>query len=84
MTPARELAFQISEQFEALGASIGLKCGMLSFENLYLVSSKFTSYLYKFVLSAVIVGGMDMMTQSIMLAKKPHVVIGALIIVNLL
>ncbi|KPI95738.1 PREDICTED: probable ATP-dependent RNA helicase DDX47 [Papilio xuthus] len=26
LTPTRELAFQISEQFEALGASIGVKC----------------------------------------------------------
>lgn len=50
LTPTRELAFQISEQFEALGASIGIKC-------------------------AVIVGGIDMMTQSLMLAKKPHIVI---------
>lgn len=29
LTPTRELAFQISEQFEALGSSIGIKCGML-------------------------------------------------------
>ncbi|XP_077526066.1 putative ATP-dependent RNA helicase DDX47 [Haemaphysalis longicornis] len=50
LTPTRELAFQISEQFEALGASIGVK-------------------------SAVIVGGIDMMTQALTLAKKPHVVI---------
>ncbi|CAF4584020.1 unnamed protein product, partial [Rotaria magnacalcarata] len=50
LTPTRELAYQISEQFEALGASIGVKC-------------------------AVIVGGMDMMSQSIALAKKPHIVI---------
>ncbi|XP_071130392.1 probable ATP-dependent RNA helicase DDX47 [Mytilus edulis] len=50
MTPTRELAFQISEQFEALGSSIGIKC-------------------------AVIVGGIDMMTQSLMLAKKPHIII---------
>ena len=50
LTPTRELAYQISEQFEALGASIGIKC-------------------------AVIIGGIDMMTQSIMLAKKPHIVI---------
>ncbi|ELU13896.1 hypothetical protein CAPTEDRAFT_175937 [Capitella teleta] len=50
LTPTRELAFQISEQFEALGASIGVKC-------------------------AVIVGGMDMMTQSMVLAKKPHIII---------
>ena len=47
----RELAFQISEQFEALGAGIGVKC-------------------------TVIVGGVDMMTQSLALAKKPHIVIG--------
>ena len=51
LAPTRELAFQISEQFEALGASIGLK-------------------------AAVIVGGVDMMTQAIALARKPHIVIG--------
>lgn len=50
LTPTRELAFQISEQFEALGVSIGVKC-------------------------AVIVGGMDMMSQALTLAKKPHVLI---------
>lgn len=50
LTPTRELAFQISEQFEALGASIGVKC-------------------------AVIVGGMDMVTQALVLSKKPHIII---------
>ena len=50
MTPTRELAFQISEQFEALGSTIGIKC-------------------------CVIVGGIDMMTQALMLAKKPHIII---------
>ncbi|XP_071813230.1 probable ATP-dependent RNA helicase DDX47 [Apostichopus japonicus] len=50
LTPTRELAFQISEQFEALGSNIGVSC-------------------------AVIVGGIDMMTQSLQLAKKPHIVI---------
>uniref|UniRef100_A0A3Q3WG41 RNA helicase n=1 Tax=Mola mola TaxID=94237 RepID=A0A3Q3WG41_MOLML len=50
LTPTRELAFQISEQFEALGSSIGVKC-------------------------AVVVGGIDMMSQSLVLAKKPHIVI---------
>lgn len=50
LTPTRELAFQISEQFEALGSSIGIKC-------------------------AVIVGGIDIMTQSLALTKKPHVII---------
>ena len=28
LTPTRELAYQISEQFEALGSTIGVKCGM--------------------------------------------------------
>ncbi|XP_063674118.1 probable ATP-dependent RNA helicase DDX47 [Bolinopsis microptera] len=50
LTPTRELAYQISEQFEALGSGIGVKC-------------------------AVIIGGIDMMTQAIMLAKKPHIVV---------
>ncbi|XP_077591039.1 putative ATP-dependent RNA helicase DDX47 [Stigmatopora nigra] len=50
LTPTRELAFQISEQFEALGSSIGVKC-------------------------AVVVGGIDMMSQSVILAKKPHIII---------
>lgn len=50
LTPTRELAYQISEQFEALGAGIGVKC-------------------------AVIVGGMDMMSQALTLAKKPHIII---------
>lgn len=27
LTPTRELAYQISEQFEALGSTIGIKCG---------------------------------------------------------
>ncbi|ORX88839.1 DEAD-domain-containing protein [Basidiobolus meristosporus CBS 931.73] len=50
MAPTRELAFQISETFESLGAIIGVRC-------------------------AVIVGGMDMMSQAIALSKKPHILI---------
>uniref|UniRef100_A0A182KEC6 RNA helicase n=1 Tax=Anopheles christyi TaxID=43041 RepID=A0A182KEC6_9DIPT len=50
LTPTRELAYQISEQFEALGATIGVKC-------------------------CVIVGGMDLVTQAIQLARKPHIII---------
>ncbi|KAG8182407.1 hypothetical protein JTE90_018298 [Oedothorax gibbosus] len=50
LTPTRELAFQIAEQFEALGSVIGVK-------------------------TVVIVGGMDMMTQSLTLSKKPHIII---------
>eukprot|EP00966_Prymnesium_polylepis_P292786 6762094-Prymnesium_polylepis.1 len=51
VSPTRELAFQIGEQFEALGSVIGVKC-------------------------AVAVGGVDMVQQSIMLAKRPHIVVG--------
>lgn len=50
LTPTRELAFQIGEQFEALGSNIGVKC-------------------------TVIVGGMDMVSQALQLAKKPHILI---------
>ena len=50
LAPTRELAFQINEVFEALGASIALH-------------------------SVCLVGGIDMMTQSIALAKKPHVIV---------
>ncbi|XP_033630479.1 probable ATP-dependent RNA helicase DDX47 [Asterias rubens] len=50
LTPTRELAYQISEQFEALGSSIGVNC-------------------------AVVIGGIDMMTQALQLAKKPHIVV---------
>ena len=50
LTPTRELAFQISEQIEALGVTIGVKC-------------------------ATIVGGMDMVSQAIVLAKKPHIIV---------
>lgn len=48
LAPTRELAYQISQQFEALGSLISVKC-------------------------VVLVGGMDMVAQSIALGKKPHV-----------
>ncbi|CAK8564573.1 unnamed protein product [Lathyrus sativus] len=51
LSPTRELAIQISEQFEALGSEIGVKC-------------------------AAIVGGIDMVQQSLKLAKKPHIIVG--------
>lgn len=50
LAPTRELAYQISQQFEALGSLISVRC-------------------------AVIVGGMDMVPQSIALAKKPHIIV---------
>jgi len=50
LTPTRELAFQIAEQFELLGEKFGLKC-------------------------AALVGGMDMVSQAVMIGKKPHIII---------
>lgn len=50
LAPTRELAYQISQQVEALGSTIGVR-------------------------SATIVGGMDMMSQSIALSKRPHVIV---------
>ncbi|KAF2097697.1 ATP-dependent rRNA helicase RRP3 [Rhizodiscina lignyota] len=50
LAPTRELAYQISQQFEALGSLISVKC-------------------------AVLVGGIEMMPQSVALGKKPHIVV---------
>ncbi|KMU71805.1 ATP-dependent rRNA helicase rrp3 [Coccidioides immitis RMSCC 3703] len=50
LAPTRELAYQISQQFEALGSLISVRC-------------------------AVIVGGMDMVSQAIALGKKPHIIV---------
>lgn len=50
LAPTRELAYQISQSFENLGSTIGVRC-------------------------AVIVGGMDMVSQSIALGKKPHIIV---------
>ncbi|KAD6794422.1 hypothetical protein E3N88_05318 [Mikania micrantha] len=56
LSPTRELAIQIAEQFEALGSSIGVK-------------------------SAVLVGGVDHVQQSIALGKRPHIVVCLIIFV---
>ena len=50
LSPTRELAIQISEQFQALGASISLR-------------------------TSVLVGGVDLMSQSLSLGKRPHVIV---------
>lgn len=50
MTPTRELAYQLAEQFRALGSCLHLRC-------------------------AVVVGGMNMITQAQTLMQRPHVVI---------
>ncbi|UZJ52029.1 hypothetical protein CBS101457_001349 [Exobasidium rhododendri] len=50
LAPTRELAYQITQQLESLGSTIGVRC-------------------------ATIVGGMDMMSQSIALGKRPHIVV---------
>lgn len=50
MVPTRELAHQISQQFQALGTGMGVRC-------------------------AVIIGGENVMQQSLMLSRKPHVIV---------
>ncbi|CCL99336.1 uncharacterized protein FIBRA_01354 [Fibroporia radiculosa] len=50
LAPTRELAYQISQQFEGLGSAMGVRC-------------------------VTIVGGLDMMAQSVALAKRPHIVV---------
>ncbi|EXB87881.1 DEAD-box ATP-dependent RNA helicase 10 [Morus notabilis] len=50
LSPTRELAIQIGEQFEALGSEIGVRC-------------------------AVLVGGVDIVQQSLNLAKRPHIIV---------
>lgn len=50
LAPTRELAYQTSQQFSALGSLISVR-------------------------TAVIVGGMDMVSQQIALAKNPHIIV---------
>ncbi|TRY67916.1 hypothetical protein TCAL_02936 [Tigriopus californicus] len=50
LTPTRELAYQIGEQFDKLGGSLGVK-------------------------TCVLVGGMDMVEQSVLLGKMPHIIV---------
>lgn len=50
ITPTRELAYQLAEQFRAFGSCLHLRC-------------------------AVVVGGMDLLTQAKTLMGRPHVVI---------
>ena len=50
LAPTRELAYQISQQFESLGSAMGVRC-------------------------AVIIGGIDMPSREIALAKRPHILV---------
>ncbi|KAK1945323.1 DEAD-box ATP-dependent RNA helicase 36 [Phytophthora citrophthora] len=50
LTPTRELAFQIADQFNAFGSSMAVRC-------------------------AVIVGGVDMLKQSLALQQRPHIIV---------
>ncbi|CAI5729891.1 unnamed protein product [Hyaloperonospora brassicae] len=50
LTPTRELAFQIADQFNAFGSSIAVRC-------------------------TVVVGGVDMLKQSLALQQRPHIIV---------
>ena len=71
LAPTRELAFQISEHFEALGSTIGLIVCMryISLYNILIQQKKQIDL-------ATIVGGIDMAAQTISLSKRPHVIVG--------
>lgn len=78
LTPTRELAFQISEQLEALGkrkkergiSELGCwSCFDLYIELYLLLGSSIG------VKCAVLVGGMDMSAQALLLSKKPHIIV---------
>ena len=71
LTPTRELAFQIAEQVEALGNFFTPFC-INSFNSFQILNKTGSSIGVK---CAVIVGGIDMMSQSLTLAKKPHIII---------
>lgn len=76
LTPTRELAFQISEQFEALGKwHLGYNRWTEEVLQGNINPSLFDPGSTIGVKCAVIVGGMDMMSQSLILAKKPHILI---------
>lgn len=75
LTPTRELAFQISEQFEALGMYIDDHFPFDIINN-----ANFHSYTFQIgssvgVKCCVVVGGMDMVSQALQLGKKPHIII---------
>lgn len=76
LTPTRELAFQISEQFEAIGKfSFSLTLTKPVVRHVLIMCCNVLSGAGIGVKCAVIVGGMDMMAQALMLAKKPHILI---------
>lgn len=50
LTPTRELAFQIADQFNVFGSSLSVRC-------------------------TVVVGGVDMLKQSLSLQQRPHIII---------
>ncbi|KAJ2016853.1 putative RNA helicase, partial [Coemansia sp. S610] len=50
LTPTRELAYQIADQFNVLGKGVNIKV-------------------------TVAIGGVDMMTQALELARRPHIVV---------
>ncbi|KAJ2898183.1 putative RNA helicase [Coemansia aciculifera] len=50
LTPTRELAYQIADQFTVLGKGVNIRV-------------------------SVVIGGVDMMTQALELARRPHIVV---------
>ncbi len=71
LTPTRELAYQIADQFRIIGKPINVNTG-------FIFSDQFITYYTIFfhkILDCVITGGMEMTEQAKQLANKPHILI---------
>ncbi|KAL8140445.1 hypothetical protein V2J09_006466, partial [Rumex salicifolius] len=84
ISPTRELAIQITEQFQALGSGFGLKaisvlCQYFSLVSVTLDSNSVVSFTLTKVIVRVfvmqLVGGMAMNMQEITLGNRPHIIV---------
>jgi len=80
MTPTRELAIQISEQFRALSAGMSFKVNYALVSvpflhpDLIFRTELYFSHPFPFQ-DCVVIGGVDMQKQARELSRRPHVVI---------
>ena len=75
IAPTRELAYQISQQFEALGSVIGVRC-VTVVGGMYVFIHQFGSITKPaYANTDTDSNPRDMVAQSIALSKKPHIVV---------
>ena len=73
----RELAFQLADQFRALGSGMSLKVCLTQTGHAQLYCSFHLSVVIRFMVlqELVIVGGLEMQQQAKALARRPHIVV---------